>query len=561
MNKDMNFFSDYFYKSMKLRKRRLVRHFNSLKVLKEQERAETLKTLQDEFGYVPFNFPNICIASALPIDIKKSGSFAMIPQNLDLDAHIEKYPPVNSVFFVADDSGLIKAVNRNGTVGLRFDVERMVYIIGLISSIPSRNKDLITEDGFVPIYSALIRNFFKDYFSYLCYLIETGVLICNGQFRKGKSYGFKFAPEYDSVPLVKYVYSLVRDRNVDIDPIDDSLLNLPYLSHWYFQKKLFIDENNANNYAYSLMQEKFRLGRDSWDINKDRWIDSRNDFDRKNPRVQYYAITNNITALSAHEYRAMIDDRVHRLHSVLTNMQKDFRNFLTYNGQQLVSIDIKNSQPYLLCLLFNPLFWQSTSNLPLNIQSLPDSIKNLFSIELLERIQEYAVALDIESLNSYKENVSNGIVYEYIMERVFQEIDIELTRNEAKIMMLIVFFSKNRFFHQPKAKLKRLFAGLYPEIYELIKLIKLDAHATFACLLQSIESEIILHRCCKRIWVEGNKQVPIFTIHDSIVTTIEHKDYVKKVMKEELTKIIGIPPKLSEEFWTEQNIDFSRFDS
>ena len=67
--------------------------------------------------------------------------------------------------------------------------------------------------------------------------------------------------------------------------------------------------------------------------------------------------------------------------------------------------------------------------------------------------------------------------------------------------------------------------------------------------MQSIESEIILHRCCKRIWDERNHQVPVFTIHDSIATTLENVEYVKSVMEEELRKAIGVTPTLSVERW------------
>jgi hypothetical protein bacD2_16835 len=67
--------------------------------------------------------------------------------------------------------------------------------------------------------------------------------------------------------------------------------------------------------------------------------------------------------------------------------------------------------------------------------------------------------------------------------------------------------------------------------------------------LQSIESEIILHRCCKRIWEEGNPQVPVFTIHDSIATTTEHVEWVKGIMQEELTNAIGVSPSLTIEHW------------
>ena len=48
--------------------------------------------------------------------------------------------------------------------------------------------------------------------------------------------------------------------------------------------------------------------------------------------------------------------------------------------------------------------------------------------------------------------------------------------------------------------------------------------------------------------------LPIFTIHDSIATTVGNEDYIQKVMQEELTKHIGHPPTLSVEYWTPENM-------
>lgn len=103
---------------------------------------------------------------------------------------------------------------------------------------------------------------------------------------------------------------------------------------------------------------------------------------------------------------------------------------------------------------------------------------------------------------------------------------------------------------------KRYFKMNFLPIYELIELTKKDDHTALSCLLQSIESEIILHRCCKRIWEEGNHQVPVFTIHDSIATTVEHVEYVKRIMEEELSRAIGVSPILSIEHWNQTKLEY-----
>ena len=77
---------------------------------------------------------------------------------------------------------------------------------------------------------------------------------------------------------------------------------------------------------------------------------------------------------------------------------------------------------------------------------------------------------------------------------------------------------------------------------------------TSISLLQSVESEIILHRCCKRIWDEGEHKVPVFTIHDSIATTSEYMKFVRKIMDEELTKAAGVHPNFKTEVWSESNL-------
>ena len=45
------------------------------------------------------------------------------------------------------------------------------------------------------------------------------------------------------------------------------------------------------------------------------------------------------------DYYLLHDDNVYRFHSNLTNMRSVIRNAVTYDGQKLISIDIKNSQP------------------------------------------------------------------------------------------------------------------------------------------------------------------------------------------------------------------------
>ena len=495
---------------------------------------------------------------------RHAGDFAMIPENLDIDRHIEQFPLTDYKFKKKRGTDVICSKG-----GAKFDKDRLAYIIGLINSIPASNKDSITEDGYVPIYSKYIQKFFSDYKCYLDYLIRTGIVISNRSYKIGKkSIGYKFAPEYENVGLVKYIYHRknqgneesatavpAQTYNKDKDILEDNpLVNLPYLSYWYKDSKLTINPN-ARKYAWQVKERKFAAGISSWDDNHDKWDKKNKRYLKKYPRSQYNAAMHNIAAIEMDAYNAKIDSNVHRLHSAITNMQKDYRNFLRYDGKELTAIDISNSQPFLLTILFNPDFWDKGSNAYINIGHLPENIQNRFSDELLDEIKTYVASIPEDSKSEYIIKASSGEVYEFMMNKANEQYpDCCKEKKDAKIMMLIAFFSSNRFLNQEGAHLKKVFSETFPEIYELIKMSKTNDKSDFACLLQSVESEIILHRCCKRIWDEGEHQVPVFTIHDSIATTSEYVKFVRNIMDKELTKAAGVHPNFKTEVWSESNL-------
>lgn len=499
----------------------------------------------------------------LAVARKYAGDFALIPENLDLDKHIEQFPLTNYKFRKRGTD----IVYSKG--GIKFDRDRLAYIIGLLSSIPASNKDSITEDGFVPIYSKYIQRFFPDYKCYLDYLIRTGIVISDGFYIEGKkSIGYKFAPYYEKACLKRYAYhrnqkgkeelSLAvpaQTYNKDTDRLEDNpLVGFPYLSFWYNNKKLTIN-SNAKEYAWQVKERKFAAGVSSWDDNHDKWDEKNKRYFKKYPRSQYNAAMHNISAIEMCAYNAKIDSNVHRLHSAITNMQKDYRNFLKYDGQELTAIDISNSQPFLLCILFNPDFWDRDSDAYINIGHLPENIQNRFSDELLAEIKTYVESIQEDSKSEYIIKASSGEVYKFMMDKANEQYPgCCKEKKDAKIMMLIAFFSSNRFLNQKGAHLKKVFSETFPEIYELIKMSKVNDKSDFACLLQSVESEIILHRCCKRIWDEGEHKVPVFTIHDSIATTAENVKFVRNIMDEELTKAAGVHPSFKIELWSESNL-------
>jgi hypothetical protein len=82
----------------------------------------------------------------------------------------------------------------------------------------------------------------------------------------------------------------------------------------------------------------------------------------------------------------------------------------------------------------------------------------------------------------------------------------------------------------------------------MFALIKKDDKTLLPCLLQRMESHLVLQKIAKRISRE-RPELPIFTIHDSVATTIGNEEYVRRVMEEELLAAIGFSPSLKVEPW------------
>lgn len=71
--------------------------------------------------------PKHSIVSSLGIPLKYSGYFALIPSNLDLEAHLAQYP-ITDYMFVQDNRGIIRSVSKYGGIGssLKFDPVRFI---------------------------------------------------------------------------------------------------------------------------------------------------------------------------------------------------------------------------------------------------------------------------------------------------------------------------------------------------------------------------------------------------------------------------------------------------
>lgn len=192
-----------------------------------------------------------------------------------------------------------------------------------------------------------------------------------------------------------------------------------------------------------------------------------------------------------------------RVHTNLTNLKSSLRKFLFYRNQKLVNIDIANSQPLLLLI---------------SIPSIFNSIRCTSSIYFDD------IASDVVR---YKRLVERGKLYEYLMEHSGKTDRSAFKEN----------FFRETFFGK---RTSNLFCDLFPTIGQEIKKVKRKNYKRLAWLMQRKESKLIITKICGRIMREYPDMF-MGTIHDSILTTLEHVPAIKKVMSEEFAKI-GLSP-------------------
>jgi hypothetical protein len=122
-----------------------------------------------------------------------------------------------------------------------------------------------------------------------------------------------------------------------------------------------------------------------------------------------------------------------------------------------------------------------------------------------------------------------------------------------KKSVFAVLFSSNETTSRLMQKRKAFFRQLFPNVYHVFEIFKSQEHRTLALLLQNIESEIFLNRIARRI-AQERPDLPISTIHDSIVTTVGNEAFVETIMREELEKATGIRPFLKREYWQKEKL-------
>lgn len=240
-----------------------------------------------------------------------------------------------------------------------------------------------------------------------------------------------------------------------------------------------------------------------------------------------------------------------RVHTNLTNLQTELRNCLRFKSKQLVQFDFINSQPTFLALLSYCSIYSTDiydkesyqSNYLQTIPSLsPEYLQSVIPCHYVSYNLDKSIAHKDLGLFEFISDCCSGKLYERIGET------LHLDRKTVKRHIWKTFFAPNKYTWEKTTdeEMVRLrFSNLYPSVYNLITDIKRKDYRHLAHSLQRLEGRVVIHQICPAI-VAYNPKIPIWTIHDSVLTTEEYADEVEAIIQQELNKLI-FKPKIKKE--------------
>ena len=348
-------------------------------------------------------------------------------------------------------------------------------------------------------------------------LLDAGVLDYRPQYIVGKqSYGFRIGERFEDAFFCRHkltdtaaIRRVRRVRAEQCPPLTDATHK--GLSVWL--DRLEVDYDKALSYLRSLP------------------LDS-------NTLRQYQL---SLSMLNDKEF-FFKPDVYGRVHTNVTNLWRGFRQSLHYQGENLVNVDIGNSQPLFFGMIVMNWVRGVREQSDFNYNSLSLSPPpSPFHYGAENTAASVSVSEVPDDLKQYMRVTERAEFYEVMMERLGIPITKE-RRNAFKTDFFAkVFYCRSKRYTQER----KVFKKVFPTVFEHLTMLKRKNPRNAPLALQRAESEFVIGTACKRILHES-PDTPLWTIHDSILTTASRGTLVLKVMEEEFARL-GVHPRLRAE--------------
>ena len=277
--------------------------------------------------------------------------------------------------------------------------------------------------------------------------------------------------------------------------------------------------------------------------------------------------------------------RYGRVHSSLTRCSSRIRPALHVSGNGLVSLDIANSQPLFLSLLI--INYRKQGNKTFGYVTFAKNSTNQYrdidkiieeTISYFTSIQESLTTPSIytayttsnessteEQLLTQQDIRRTGVLPQVIsvnrdflsqdeqqfvtlceQGKLYRTLKDEMEEQEMPLLHRVknelfkVLFGSNHL----KSRMKDVFKELFPSVADVIRVHKTKDYRFLPRLLQNIEANFIINGVSRRLMVEM-PDAPVYTIHDSILTTRPFVEPIRQIMVEEFARL-GLTPTLHE---------------
>jgi hypothetical protein len=214
-------------------------------------------------------------------------------------------------------------------------------------------------------------------------------------------------------------------------------------------------------------------------------------------------------AIRDQEWFCVRDVTGHRIHNNWVTLNKQLKRFCYIEtGEQLVNIDVRNSQPVILAILLKGHY---------RGKEIPQEVREYISL------------------------CESGQLYENLAKDSGIDVEDEEQRTSfKKTLFKTIFYGRNE--DAEKYSEWQSFKFKFKNVASFITNFKAKDYKALSITLQRLESEIILEGVITKIAKDHSPESFFaLTIHDSITTTSDNAAYVTTLMQKEFSKY-GIHP-------------------
>jgi hypothetical protein len=384
--------------------------------------------------------------------------------------------------------------------------ENLLYILSVLTNQTIKHGgdgDITKYEGWVPICSKILERYISNYKQYLRWLVNTGIIERNGSWQsRNACQGHRYTEPYRKKLNRRksfYIYNkkLCEKLKEFRTPVDVTN-KYQYLVDWF--DGLDFDDDDADRILHELYPKDYLK------------------------REYHY---NRLLSIRHKNQQSFSIGTTGRLYTPLTNLKKELRDCLRYDDLELTDYDLPCSIPFISTYLFDYKFLYKHKNILFNAGlTLRESTDPPHIMFRKKSNPDVVINTQAEDVLRYIQDVRQDDIYTLLADKWNTEIEASYKRNTAKRKFLSIINSPTYIdYHE-----KEILASMYPTVIKYFDAIngtfKLSKHraegsaevAPFSYITQSIESRFVLSNVCGKLSID-HPQIPLFTIHDSILTT------------------------------------------